>query len=140
MRTTTTRISLAFTALAVVLLVAGCALVPWIGDLPRSSPGPFGTPGTSPSPTAITRDEAIEIARAHAEQFADGDVLEAQLGTFADLGSDGDFGNAPPVPAPNEPVWRVTLGYDHGPLNAAGEVFVILASDGRLVQQYSWIA
>jgi hypothetical protein len=140
MHRTTSQISFAFTALAVALLVAGCALVPWIGELPRSSPGPSGTPGVPPSPTAITRDEAIEIARAHAEQFPTGDVLEAQLGTFAELGGDGAFGNIPPVPAPNEPVWRVTLGYDHGPLDAAGEVFVILASDGRLVQQYSWIA
>ena len=72
--------------------------------------------------------------------MSDEDVLEAEIGTWASLRDDGDFGNVPPVPAASDLVWRVTLGYDDGPLDAAGEVLILDATDGRLVWHSFWIA
>src|SRR3954462_12910967 len=121
--------------LALAIVVAGCAWVPWIGDLPRSTPGPFGTPGVQ----MISRDEAIAIARKNADQMSAEGVLQAEIGTWASLRDDGKFGEVPPVPS-SDLVWRVTLGYDHGPLDAAGEVLILDATDGRLVWHSFWIA
>jgi hypothetical protein len=111
-------------------------LVPWIGEVPRSTPGPFGTPGVQ----TITREQAIANARTNADQMSDEGVLEAELGTWASLRDDGDFGDVPPLPEASDLVWRITLGYNDGPLDAAGEVLILDATDGRLVWHSFWIA
>ena len=136
MHTSKSRLPVAFplVAFALALLVSGCALVPWLGGFPGSSPGPFGTPGVPP----IGRDEAVAIARQNATQFPDGDVLAAELGTWHELGYEGTTESPPP--APDDLVWRINLGYDHGPLNAAGEILLIDASDGRVLEHTSWIS
>jgi hypothetical protein len=48
----------------------------------------------------------------------------AELGTWAELKQEGDVIGL--EPAPTDPVWHINLGYDQGPLSAAGETLTSL--------------
>ncbi|HET7169746.1 MAG TPA: hypothetical protein VFI69_11150 [Candidatus Limnocylindrales bacterium] len=124
--------------LVIALLVAGCGLAD--PTPPSIEPSRSATPPTpSPSLQLLSKADAEAIARSSTERWADGDLLDARFGTYADFVAE-HFETASPPPAPGAPVWWISLGDDPGPLRGQGEFFVIDATDGRVIQHYDWIS
>jgi hypothetical protein len=88
----------------------------------------------------MTKDQAIAAARRALPRWADGNVLEAMTGLFADLGDPYAKVRISPAPTPDQLVWKVNLGIVIGPLNASGTYAILDAFDGRVIQEIDWIS
>ncbi len=87
----------------------------------------------------IDASRAVAIARDAQPRYAAEQVLRAELGTFASLG-DPHAAVTPPAPDPAAAVWRITLGWQLGPLTGQGVDVVVDASSGRVLQVVEWIS
>lgn len=131
----------AFLLAVSIALIAGCSTAPT--PTPAGSATPeataTATATATASPAALTRDEAVALARKATTRFANEDVLEARLGTWGvvDLPTPPD---APPTPAPETRVWIVNLGYRIRPLDGQGVIVVLDAVDGRVLNATDWIS
>lgn len=87
----------------------------------------------------MSREQAIAAAKAAEPDWANEGVLGAKLGTWAQF-SDSFGPIEGPPPDPDELVWMVNLGWQHGPLNGQGVMVILDARDGRVLSRGSWIS
>lgn len=81
-------------------------------------------------PTGLSRDEAVEAARAAAPQSAHRPVAVAEAGPASDLV--GSAGIAPDVPG-DRWIWYIFLS-DVGPLSGEGSIVILDFFDGRVYE------
>lgn len=127
-----------------LLVLLAATLAVGCGAPVPASPSPALVPTVVPIPTpttatTLTKDDAEAIARRASERWADGDLLDARLGSYSSFANEYATTTAP-VPSPEALVWWISLGTDPGPLMGQGEIFIIDASDGHVVQHYDWIS
>jgi hypothetical protein len=125
--------------LGLFVLVAACA----------PSPSPTTSVPVSPaeatiaaSPTLLTRDQAIGLARAAAAQSSPSrgsgeEVLVAELRRYGDLDAYVAPGATPPA-SDEQLVWAVNLGTP-GPMGQ-GVIVILDAIDGHVLHLTEWIA
>lgn len=114
--------------LVVGLLVTGCG-----GLLPP----PFDALGRTAGP-GLARDEAIGAAKAAAPQFANAEVLAAELGSVGDFVPKRVFERLSPVPLLDDAAWRIRLGEQPSPTGGGGVEVIINARDGRVILVSRW--
>jgi hypothetical protein len=106
-------------ALAVVVIVAGVAILPRFGGqsgpapstTPVQSPSALLTPSVAPSPLpsgGISKERAIELAGPHGSLTT---FASAEAGRFSELNRDANIGPGAPV-KPEQWVWAVTYEGD----------------------------
>lgn len=116
-------------------VLAGCELA--VGSPAPTTPG-ITTP--SPTPSGITREEAIAVARAAAPRYATAGVLHADAGRFDDFVPAFTAEHYTPVPAPDRLVWRITLGEQPSPTGGQGTDVIIDFWDGRVILATEWVS
>jgi hypothetical protein len=125
--------------LLIGIAIGGCsptaAASPVVAPTPVVAPSPTMTA----SPALLTRDQAVAAARLASDMFADGDVLQAEIGPYSKFTSEYTVKSSP-IPRSDAMVWWISLGTDPGPLMGQGEFFVVDATDGHVVEHYSWIS
>ena len=112
-------------ALAILaIVVAGCSMLP-----------PFLRP-------AITRDEAIAIARRASEgNVHEGEpVLDARRLTYKEVGSELSPVVEGARPAPDDCVWFVNIGSEPAPMMAGGVFVTIDCDTGAVVHVTDWMS
>lgn len=138
----------ALMVLVIAVLAACTAPGPLVGasssaPSPTTSASASASPSASPTPSGsaaiVSRDTAIKVARAAAQRWGDGDLLNSRLVRYGTLDIYIAAGATPPAKA-DDLVWWISLGYDPGPLMAQGEFFVIDAHDGHLVTRNDWMS
>lgn len=139
-----------FALVAVIAVsVSGCGLLGILG-VPMPTPtGPWEPLATThPDPTPIltglhspiTQEEALRVAHAAAPNWKQGDVISVEEGTWGDLRNGAAQIEVAPEPAFDEPVWRVELGVNPGPMMGSGTIVLVRASDGVVLQMVMWIS
>jgi hypothetical protein len=88
----------------------------------------------------ITREQAIEAARAAVPRYATADVLNAEMGRFADLVSAFTAAHFTQAPAPDRLVWRITLGEQPSPTGGQGTDVIIDFWDGGFIFATEWVS
>lgn len=96
-------------AVAVVVLAAGCTSAPGaaVEASPRAAAPSAGV--SSPRPSGITQEAAIDAARAHVSMTT---VVGASAGTFADLDADPQHTGPGNGIEPDRLVWAVRFSGD----------------------------
>ena len=124
--------------LSIGIAIGGCSPAT---TSPFVSPTPVvtATPATTASPALLTREQAVAAARLASDLYADGDVLQAEMGAYSKF-TNAKTAKAPPIPRSDAMVWWISLGTNPGPLMGQGEFFVVDATDGHVVEHYSWIS
>ncbi len=117
--------------LVATALLAGCGSAP-----PSASP----VPTAAATPSGMTRERAIAVARGAAPRYANADVLSAEVGAFGDLVSAFTAQRFSPVPTSDRLVWKVTLGDQPSPTGGQGADVIIDFWDGRVILTTEWIS
>ncbi len=113
----------ALLVVAIAIAVAGCSMVEEL----------------LPQPPVMSREQAIAAAKAAEPDWADEQVLDARLGTWAELREQSGPVEGP-QPEPDDAMWIVNLGWQLGPLNGQGVLLVLDARSGRVIQRLEWIS
>lgn len=122
-------------AFAVLLIAVACGAPS--RTTPSSDPS---TPSSTPIPSAIARDAAVEIARSELPTYlADESILSADRGPFRLFGSAEAPSRTGERPSPDSCVWRINFGYDSAPLMGQGMVVILDCMTGGVIQAYEWI-
>jgi hypothetical protein len=122
-------------ALAVLLVATACG-----GQPPSHTPSLSPEPPSTPVPSAIAREAAIEIARSELPTYmADEGVLSADRGPFRLFGSAEAASRTGERPAADSCVWRIDFGHVNAPLMGQGMVVILDCMTGVVVQAYEWI-
>jgi hypothetical protein len=119
-------------ALLLAFVAAGCG-----GALPaHSNTAPPGSPAAS----GVTREVAINAARAAAGRFANAAVLKADVGPLEDFVSELVAAHISPAPSRDQVVWRITLGEQPSPTGGQGVDVFIDYRDGRVLFVGDWVS
>lgn len=105
-----------------------------------ASPAVAQSGPSEPPRSGISREQAIEAARAAAPRYANADVLRADSGRFEDLVSRFTAKHISPRPSPDQQVWLITLGERPSPTGGQGTDVIIDFVDGRIIFATEWVS
>jgi hypothetical protein len=120
-----TPLSRAVLLVALTFAVAGCDLLPW------------------PGRALVTEEQAIAIAREAApNRFREEEVLRVVRRNYRDVASEHDIVLSEEVPAPDQCVFSVNIGYDspNNPQSGFGVIVILNCFTGEVITMHEWVA